>query len=257
VEALDVGDPREVFGVNSRAHLAQAAALMRAAIAERHMENGVTIVDPSQTFIDADVRIGRDTTILPLTFLSAGTRIGEGCEIGPSVRAAASTIRDGARVQFAVLDRATVGPRADVGPFAYLRPGARLEEGAKAGTYVEIKNSRIGKGSKVPHLSYIGDAELGEDVNIGAGTITCNFDGFEKHRTVVGDGARIGSDTMLVAPVQIGQGAFTGAGSAIAQDVPPGALGIERTAQRNVEGYADRKRAKAAAKKKRERGAPK
>ena len=256
VEAMTV-DAEEVVGVNSRSELARAAAAMREAIAERHMSNGVTIVDPSQTFIDADVRIGRDTTILPLTFLSGGTVIGAGCEIGPSVRATGSTIKDGARVQFAVLDRATVGPRASVGPFAYLRPGARLDEGAKAGTYVEIKNSRIGKGSKVPHLSYIGDAELGEDVNIGAGTITCNYDGFEKHRTVVEDGARIGSDTMLVAPVRIGRGAFTGAGSAIAQDVPPGALGIERTTQRNVEGYAGRKRAKAASKAKRGRGASK
>jgi bifunctional UDP-N-acetylglucosamine pyrophosphorylase/glucosamine-1-phosphate N-acetyltransferase len=211
------------------------------------MENGVTIVDPSQTFIDADVRIGRDTTILPLTFLSGGTAIGAGCEIGPSVRAAGSTIKDGARVQFAVLDRATVGPRASVGPFAYLRPGARLDEGAKAGTYVEIKNSRIGKGSKVPHLSYIGDAELGEDVNIGAGTITCNYDGAEKHATVIDDGAFIGSDATLVAPVRVGAGAYVAAGSCITDNVPADALALGRARQVVKEGWARDKRAARAA----------
>jgi bifunctional UDP-N-acetylglucosamine pyrophosphorylase/glucosamine-1-phosphate N-acetyltransferase len=258
VEALAVDDAAEVAGVNSRAQLAEAAAVMRARIADAHMTNGVTIVDPSQTYIDAGVRIGRDTVVLPLTFLAGATTIGEGCEIGPGVRATNAKIKDGARVQFSVLIDAAVGARASVGPYAYLRPGARLEDGAKAGTFVEIKKSRVGKGSKVPHLSYIGDADIGEDVNIGAGTITCNYDGFEKNATVVGDGAFIGSDTMLVAPVRIGPGAVTAAGSTIAKDVPPGALGIERTEQSNVEGWADRKRARAAsrAKGKKGRGAP-
>lgn len=254
VEAFTVEDPAEVAGVNSRAELARAAALMRARIAEAHMAGGVTIVDPSQTYIDAGVRIGRDTVVYPLTFLGGDTLVGEGCEIGPGTRVVSSRIGDGARVQFSVIDQASVGARANVGPYAYLRPGARLEEGAKAGTFVEIKKSRVGRGSKVPHLSYIGDADIGEGVNIGAGTITCNYDGFSKHSTVVEDGAFIGSDTMLVAPVRVGAGAFTGAGSAIAKDVPPGALGVERAEQRNIEGWAHEKRAR---KRKRGRGAPK
>jgi bifunctional UDP-N-acetylglucosamine pyrophosphorylase/glucosamine-1-phosphate N-acetyltransferase len=243
VEAYTTDDADEIAGVNSRAQLAAASGLLRARIAERHMAAGVTIVDPAQTYIDAGVKIGTDTVILPLTFLTGETIVGNGCEIGPSVRATGSKIGDGARVQFSVLDHAAVGKRALVGPYAYLRPGARLAEGAKAGTFVEIKASTVGKGSKVPHLSYIGDADIGSGVNVGAGTITCNYDGREKHKTVIEDDAFIGSDTMLVAPVRIGRGAYTGAGSAIAKNVPPGALGLERTEQRNVEGWAaDRKK---------------
>ncbi len=242
VEAVETSDPDEIIGVNSRAQLATAGVFMRSRINARHLDAGVTIVDPAQTFIDADVRIGRDTVVLPLSFLHSGTRIGAGCEIGPSVRISDSRISDGARVQFSVLDRVRVGEGAAVGPYSYLRPGTRLDASARAGAFVEMKATRLGRGSKAPHLSYLGDAVIGSGVNIGAGTITCNYDGEHKHRTVVGDGAFVGSDTMLVAPVRIGPGAYTAAGSAITEDVPEGALGIARERQVNVKGWAARRR---------------
>ncbi|MBI4730248.1 MAG: bifunctional UDP-N-acetylglucosamine diphosphorylase/glucosamine-1-phosphate N-acetyltransferase GlmU [Acidobacteria bacterium] len=245
VEALAAAEATEILGVNSRSQLARAGALLRARINERWMAAGVTIVHPALTYIDAGVRIGRDTVVHPLTFLSGATRIGSGCEIGPAARLRDSVVAGGARVVFSVLDRARVGPGANVGPYAYLRPGARLDRGAKAGTFVEIKGSTVGRGSKVPHLSYVGDALIGPGVNVGAGTITCNYDGERKHRTVVGAGAFIGSDTMLVAPVKVGRGAYTGAGSAITRDVPAGALAVERAEQRNVRGWAARRAAKA------------
>jgi len=228
VEAVKTRDPTEVLGVNSRVQLADVAALMRRRIAERHMLDGVTIVDPATTFIDAGVTIGRDAIIHPLTHLHGATTIGAGSEIGPNVKLVDTTVGDGATVINAVANQATVGPRAQVGPFTYLRPGAVLKEGAKAGAYVEVKKSTIGKGSKVPHLSYIGDAEIGENVNIGAGTITCNYDGEtgKKSKTVIGDDVLIGSDTMLVAPVTVGDGAVTGAGSVVSKDIGPGEVAI-------------------------------
>jgi bifunctional UDP-N-acetylglucosamine pyrophosphorylase/glucosamine-1-phosphate N-acetyltransferase len=241
VETHEAPSQLQVFGVNTRVHLATAAQLMRALLCEAFMLEGVSIVDPFQTYIDAGVKIGRDTVINPMTFLSGSTKIGEGCEIGPGVRAKDTVIEDGARVLFATLDGARVGPEATVGPYAYLRPGARLAKGAKVGTFVEVKASTVGAKSKVPHLSYIGDATIGADVNVGAGTITCNYDGVTKHRTVIGDGAFVGSDTMLVAPVKIGRGAYTGAGSAIGKDVPAGALGIERAEQKNVRDWAKKR----------------
>ena len=228
VEAKRTSDPTEVLGVNSRVQLADVAALMRRRIAERHMLDGVTIVDPATTFIDAGVTVGADTILHPLTHLHGDTTIGAGCEIGPNVKLVDTTVGDGATIINAVADGATVGPKAQVGPFTYLRPGAVLGEGAKAGTYVEVKKSVIGKGSKVPHLSYIGDAEIGSNVNIGAGTITCNYDGEtgKKSKTVIGDDVLIGSDTMLVAPVRVGDGAVTGAGSVVSRDLPPGQVAI-------------------------------
>jgi bifunctional UDP-N-acetylglucosamine pyrophosphorylase / glucosamine-1-phosphate N-acetyltransferase len=228
VEALRVEDPTEVFGVNSRVQLADAAALMRRRIAEQHMLDGVTIIDPATTFIDAGVTIGRDTLLHPMTHLHGATSIGEASEIGPNVKLVDTKVGDQATVINAVANQADIGPRAQVGPFAYLRPGAVLAEGAKAGTYVEVKKSVIGKGSKVPHLSYIGDAEIGENVNIGAGTITCNYDGEtgKKSKTVIGDDVLIGSDTMLVAPVTVGDGAVTGAGAVVSRDIPPGEVAI-------------------------------
>jgi bifunctional UDP-N-acetylglucosamine pyrophosphorylase / glucosamine-1-phosphate N-acetyltransferase len=223
VEAFQAEDPTEALGANSRAELADIGALMRRRINVRHMLDGVTIVDPASTFVDAGVTIGRDTILHPMTHLHGTTSIGEGAEIGPNVRLVDTTVGDGATILNAVATEASVGAWAQVGPFAYLRPGAVLEEGAKAGTYVEVKKSRIGKGSKVPHLSYIGDAEIGKNVNIGAGTITCNYDGEtgKKSKTVIGDDVLIGSDTMLVAPVTVGKGAVTGAGSVVSRDVPP------------------------------------
>jgi len=228
VEAYATEDPTEALGANSRVELADIAAIMRRRINVRHMLEGVTVVDPATTFIDAGVTIGRDTVLHPMTHLHGATAIGERAEIGPNVRLVDTTVGDGATILNAVAKDAKVGPGAQVGPFAYLRPGAVLEEGAKAGTYVEVKKSRIGKGSKVPHLSYIGDAEIGQNVNIGAGTITCNYDGEtgKKSKTVIGDDVLIGSDTMLVAPVNVGKGAVTGAGSVVSRDIPPQQVAI-------------------------------
>lgn len=245
VEAYRCGDAAEAHGVNSRVQLAHVAALLRARTAERLMNAGVTIVDPDLTYLDDTVRVGRDTVLEPMTFLTGSTRVGTGCRIGPGVRAHDSTIGNGAAVSFSVLNQAAVGPEATVGPYAYLRPGARLARRAKAGTFVEIKGSSVGEGAKVPHLSYVGDALIGPGANVGAGTVTCNYDGERKHRTRIGAGAFIGSDTMLVAPVRVGRGAYTAAGSAITKDVPAGALGIERAEQRNVAGWATGKKAKA------------
>jgi bifunctional UDP-N-acetylglucosamine pyrophosphorylase/glucosamine-1-phosphate N-acetyltransferase len=235
----------EVLGVNDRAQLAEATAVLRRRALERLLAAGVTVVDPATTYVDTDVEVGQDTVLEPLTFLEAGTRIGAGCSIGPNTRLIACTVGDEATVTQAVAVQSHVGARAMVGPFAYLRPGAELGPGSKVGTYVEVKNSSIGRGSKVPHLTYVGDAEIGEDVNVGAGTVFVNYDGFHKHRTVVGNGAFIGSDTMLVAPLTIGDGAQTAAGSTITRDVPPGALAIERAVQRIVEGWAARRRRRA------------
>jgi bifunctional UDP-N-acetylglucosamine pyrophosphorylase/glucosamine-1-phosphate N-acetyltransferase len=232
-------------GTNSRAELAAAAAVMRRRVNEELMDRGVTLVDPDRTYVDASVTVGPDTVIHPLTFLEGDTTIGRDCVIGPSTRIVDSTIGDAVEIQFSVVRESTIGSRVTVGPYAHLRPGTEMGEGAKAGTFVEIKKSTVGRGSKVPHLAYVGDAEIGKDANIGAGTITCNYDGFEKHRTVIEDGAFIGSDTMLVAPVKIGKEAVTGAGSAITKDVPPGALAIERSEQKIVEGYAKRRRKRA------------
>jgi bifunctional UDP-N-acetylglucosamine pyrophosphorylase/glucosamine-1-phosphate N-acetyltransferase len=214
---------------------------MRRTINERHMAAGVTLVDPSQTYIDVDVRIGQDTVIHPLTFLEGETRVGKGCVIGPATRIVDSRIGDGAVVQFSVVRESRIGARAEVGPYANLRAGTVLDQGAKVGTFVETKKSRVGKGSKVPHLSYVGDATIGKNVNVGAATVTVNYDGYDKHPTVIGDDARIGSDTMLVAPVKVGKGAVTGAGSVISKDVPAGALAVERSDQKIVRGYRKRK----------------
>ena len=223
IEALIAPDPVEIAGVNSRAQLAEVAAIIRRRTNQRLMDAGVTIVDPDRTYIDPTVKVGRDTIIHPLTFLHGRTTIGDHVQIGPNTRITDSTVRSGARVVFSEVIEATIGPEASVGPFAYLRPGATLRKGAKVGTFVEVKASEIGEGSKVPHLSYIGDAQIGKDVNVGAATVTVNYDGETrtKSKTVIGDGAKIGSDTMLVAPVKVGKNAATGAGAVVTKDVPP------------------------------------
>lgn len=244
VVSMFVEDFREMLGVNSRVQLAEAAKVMQRRINEEHMLSGVTITDPELVWIGPDVEIGRDTEILPMTFLMGATRIGERAVVGPNTRVTDSVVADDASVDSSVLVQADVGRGATVGPVAYLRPGAVLGPAAKAGSCVEIKNSSVGEGSKVPHLSYIGDAIIGKGVNVGAGTITCNYDGYGKYPTVIEDGAFIGSDTMLVAPVRIGEGAVTGAASAITRDVSPGALGIERSEQREIEGWAAKRRAR-------------
>lgn len=234
------------LGLNSRGGLAKVSRIMRGRIIQRHLDRGVTFVDPDSTYVDAEVRIGADTTVQPMTLLEGHTRVGAHCVIGPSTRVSDSVIADGADVSFSVVRGSRIGRGAHVGPFASLRPGTVLAEGAKAGTFVEIKASRVGKGSKVPHLSYVGDATIGRDVNVGAGTVTVNYDGFDKHPTRIEDEVHIGSDNMLVAPVRIGRRAWTGAGSVITRDVPSGSLAVERTEQRVVLGYDQRKRAKRA-----------
>jgi bifunctional UDP-N-acetylglucosamine pyrophosphorylase/glucosamine-1-phosphate N-acetyltransferase len=242
VVAASTDEPEETLGVNSRVQLAQATSVMQQRINNRHMVEGVTMTDPSLTWIGPDVEIGRDVVLQPMTFLMGSTSVAEGARLGPNTRVTDSQIGAGAVVDSSIVLQAQVGENASVGPVAYLRPGTVLAVGAKAGTSVEIKNSTVGEGSKVPHLSYIGDATIGKGVNVGAGTITCNYDGSSKHPTVIEDDVFIGSDTMLIAPVKIGKGAVTGAASAIAHDVPEGALGIERSDQREIDGWAERRR---------------
>ncbi len=241
VAAHVVDDAALTLGVNDRVDLAEVRAHAQRRIQLAHMRAGVTIVEPASTSIDVSVAIGQDTTLEPGTVLKGATTIGEGATIGPATTVTDATVGDGATVRHSYLDGATVGQGASVGPFAYLRPGADLGPGAKAGTFVEIKNSTIGEGAKVPHLSYIGDADVGAGTNLGAATITANYDGVAKHRTTIGEGVRTSVDTTLVAPVTLGDGAYTGAGSVITKDVPARALGIARERQRNIEGYADRK----------------
>jgi bifunctional UDP-N-acetylglucosamine pyrophosphorylase/glucosamine-1-phosphate N-acetyltransferase len=234
-------DPGVNLGINDRADLALATAEARRRILTRHMRDGVTIVDPAATWIDADVEIGADSTIEPGCSLRGATRVGRGSVIGPHSTIVDSTVGAAASVVHSHLVDCEVLDGCTVGPFTYLRPQTRLGEGVKAGAFVEIKKSSVGAKSKVPHLSYIGDADIGEDANIGAGTITANYDGFRKHRTVIGDHVRIGVDTSLVAPVNVGDAAYTGAGSVISRDVPSGALGITRPEQENVEGYTEKR----------------
>jgi bifunctional UDP-N-acetylglucosamine pyrophosphorylase / glucosamine-1-phosphate N-acetyltransferase len=240
VDAL-VCDTGGVMGLNSRGGLASVERVVRDRTNASHMAAGVTLIDPATTYIDVGVRIGGDTVIRPLTFLEGSTRVGAGCRIGPSTRVVDSTVGDRSEVTFAVVLGSKIGRDVTVGPFVRMRPGVVMADGSKAGAFVDLKNVQVGRRSKVPHLSYVGDARLGDDVNIGAGNITANFDGYEKHVTVIHDGARTGSDTILVAPVTVGRGAVTGAGSVITQDVPAGALGLERGEQRNLEGYRKRK----------------
>ena len=236
-------DVRSAYGVNSRADLMQAERLAQRQILDEHAVAGVSFLAPDSTRVEVGVQIGPDTTIGPGVTLRGATRIGAGCELGPQTTITDSTLGDGVSAVHSFLLEATVEDGATLGPFAYLRPGASIGPGAKVGTFVEVKNSRIGAGTKVPHLSYIGDADVGEGSNIGAGNITANYDGARKHRTTIGDGVRTSVDTSFVAPVSVGDGAYTGAGSVITDDVPEGALGIARSRQRNVEGYARRRKA--------------
>jgi bifunctional UDP-N-acetylglucosamine pyrophosphorylase / glucosamine-1-phosphate N-acetyltransferase len=241
VAARTVTDPQQLMGINDRVELAAARAAAQRRILNAHMRAGVTIVDPEGTVVEADVRIGADTVIESSCYLRGTTSIGEGCRVGPLTTLIDADLGDRVHVPHSYLDSCQVGDEASVGPFAYLRPGAVLGDGAKAGTFVEIKNSTIAAGAKVPHLSYIGDADVGEGTNLGASTITANYDGRHKHRTEIGRQVRTSVDTTLVAPVRIGDGAYTGAGSVITEDVPPGALAIARARQVNREGYAQRR----------------
>ncbi len=241
VTAYRAPDPGVNLGINDRADLARVANEARRRILVAHMRAGVTIEDPGATWIDADVEIAPDTTILPGTTLRGSSSIGGGSTIGPMTTLIDSRIGERASIVHSYLTRCEVANDAIVGPFTYLRPDARIGEGAKAGTFVEIKNSEIGAGAKIPHLSYIGDADVGEGSNLGASTVTANYDGRSKYRTKIGKNVRTGVDTTFVAPVEVGDDAYTGAGSVITDDVPPGALGISRAEQRNVEGYTAKK----------------
>lgn len=230
-------DADQVAGVNDRVQLAALAAEMNRRLCEAAMRAGATIVDPSSTWIDVGVRIGRDVTILPGTHLTGTTEIGDGATIGPDTTLEDTTVGEGATVIRTHSTGASIGVGAQVGPFAYLRPEAELGESSKIGTFVEVKKSRIGAHTKVPHLTYVGDATIGEHTNIGASSVFVNYDGVNKSRTVIGDHCRTGSDTMFVAPVTVGDGAYSGAGTVIKDDVPPGALAVSGGRQRNIDDW--------------------
>lgn len=238
-------DPYEGLGVNSHAQLAEIARLARARINAHWMSQGVWMLDPDRVYIDADVELEAGVRLHPDVQLRGATIVRAGAEIGPNVVADDCEIGENARVLYAVMNLAKCGNNTSVGPFAYLRPNAVLEERAKAGTFVELKNTKVGSNSKVPHLSYMGDVTIGADSNIGAGSISCNYDGYAKHGTVVGDRVKVGSNTMLVAPVEIGDDGWTAAGSVIVKDVAPGSLGVSRSPQKDVAGYAERRRKRA------------
>jgi bifunctional UDP-N-acetylglucosamine pyrophosphorylase/glucosamine-1-phosphate N-acetyltransferase len=237
-------DPAVTMGVNNRVDLAAVEAEARRRLLEAHMLAGVTVVDPASTWVDAGVEIGKDARIEPGTSLLGATTVGAHTVVGPHTTVLGCEIGAEAAVVRSHVEGSKIGDGAAVGPFAYLRPGTVMEAGSKAGASVEIKNSHIGKGAKVPHLSYVGDADIGAGSNLGAGTITANYDGFVKNRTTVGRDVRIGVDTMLIAPVEVGDSAYTGAGAVIKDDVPEGALAISENAQRNIDGYAADKAAK-------------
>jgi bifunctional UDP-N-acetylglucosamine pyrophosphorylase/glucosamine-1-phosphate N-acetyltransferase len=243
VAAHPSDDVAVTMGVNNRAELAAVEVLARRRILEAHMVAGVTVVDPASTWIDAGVEIAADARIEPGSSLRGATEVGAGSVVGPLTTLTDTKLGEGVSVPHSFLVECEVLDGCNVGPFAYLRPGTELRDGAKAGAFVEIKNSRVGAGTKVPHLAYIGDAEIGPGSNLGAGTITANYDGFRKHRTVIGDGVRIGVDTMLIAPVEVGDSAYTGAGAVVSEDVPDGALAVSQNDQRNIEGFAERKAA--------------
>ena len=239
-------DPSVTLGVNSRVELAEVQGIMRARLLRQWMLAGVTVDDPGSTHVDVGVTLEADTRLLPGTCLRGTTSVATGSVIGPHSTLIDTVVGRDCTVRHSYTEGATLAAGATVGPFSYLRPEARLMEGAKAGAFVEVKKSTIGRGSKVPHLSYIGDTTIGAGTNVGAGNITANYDGRHKHQTIIGDGVKTGSDTVFVAPVTVGDGATIGAGSIITKDVPAGALGIARASQRNIAGYDQRHAAAAA-----------
>jgi len=243
VHAVKMDDPREGLGINDRKQLAAVAALMRARVLDRLMRDGVTVLDPAATYVDDTVEIGPDTVIYPGAILEGRTVIGSECVVGAGSQLRSTRLGDRVTLlPYCVLTDSAVEDGAVLGPFCHLRPLSHVGPGAKIGNFVELKKSRIGRGAKVPHLSYVGDAALGAGVNFGAGAITCNYDGVAKHETVVGDGAFIGTNSSLVAPVTIADGAYVGAGSVITKDVPPGALAVSRAPQSVREGWVARKK---------------
>lgn len=246
VAALRHPHAEEVLGVNTRAELARAGALLYARKAAELQDAGVTLLDPSRTWIDPAATIARDTVLYPDVIVEGATTIGEDCVVRPGCRLNRVTVGRGVEIRdHSVLEDSTVGDDVTVGPFAHVRPGSVLEAGARVGNFVELKKTRLGRGSKASHLAYLGDAEIGDDCNIGAGTITCNYDGVHKHKTTLASRVFIGSDTQLVAPVTLGEGAYVGAGTTVTDDVPAGALAISRVRQINLDGWVARRKKKA------------
>lgn len=240
--AVAAEDYQMTLGINSRLQLAQAEMILRRRKAEELMRSGVTIMDPASVFIDSDVAVGKDTVIYPFTWVEGKTVIGSGCKIGPNTRLSDVKVGDNAVLHFVYAHTCEIGNEAVVGPYVHLRPQTKLEDHTKVGNFVEVKNSNIGTGSKLPHLSYIGDCDMGSNVNMGCGTITVNYDGKKKYRTKIGDRAFVGCNSNLVAPVTIGEEAYIGAGSTITKDVPPAALGVARTRQTNIEKWHDKRK---------------
>jgi bifunctional UDP-N-acetylglucosamine pyrophosphorylase/glucosamine-1-phosphate N-acetyltransferase len=247
VGASVAGDHREIAGINNRVQLSEARRILNDRLLTEAMLGGVTVIDPATTWIDVTVTFGQDAIVHPGTQLHGTTHLGEGAEVGPNTRLTDTVVEAGARVDNTVAVSSHIGPQASVGPFAYLRPGTRLGTKGKIGTYVETKNATIGEGTKIPHLSYVGDATIGDYTNIGAASVFVNYDGEHKHHTTVGSHCKTGSDNMFVAPVTVGDGAYTAAGSVITKDVPPGSLAVARGQQRNIEGWVARKRPGSAA----------
>ncbi len=243
VGGMQVPDSREILGANDRLQLAGLRRILNDRLTAHWMLEGVTIVDPATTWLDVDVKLDRDVTIHPNTQLCGATRVDQDAQIGPNCTLTDTIVGAGAKVTNTTSEGAQIGPEATVGPYTYLRPGTRLGRGAKAGGFVEMKNAEVGADSKVPHLSYIGDATIGVGSNIGAGTITANYDGVTKNRTEIGDHAFVGSDTVLIAPASVGDGAYVAAGSAVTDPVPAGSIAVARGRQRNVEGWVERRRA--------------
>jgi bifunctional UDP-N-acetylglucosamine pyrophosphorylase/glucosamine-1-phosphate N-acetyltransferase len=240
---LTVTNADEIRGINSRAELAEVSRVMRERKNAALMASGVTLEDPATTYVGPDVAIGTDTILHPNVSLEGQTRIGAGCEIHSGVRIVDSTIGDGVTVlNHCVITQSTLDAGASVGPFAHLRAHTHVRERAKAGNFVELKNTTLGAGSKAMHLAYLGDATIGEKVNIGAGTITCNYDGVKKNPTVIEDGAFVGSDSQLIAPVTIGKGAYVGSGTTVREDVPAGALAVSAGKQRTIEGWVEERK---------------
>jgi bifunctional UDP-N-acetylglucosamine pyrophosphorylase/glucosamine-1-phosphate N-acetyltransferase len=242
VAALAAPDYRETLGCNDRVELAGLRALLRDRLLTGWMRAGTTVIDPASVWLDVDVTLGQDAVIHPNVQLYGATSVAAGAEVGPDSTLTDTVVGEGAKVVRSHCDRAAIGAEATVGPFAYLRPGTVLGRKTKVGTYVEVKNSDIGEGSKVPHLSYVGDASIGEHSNIGAASVFVNYDGVTKSRSTIGSHVRTGCDNMFVAPVTVGDGAYTAAGSVITEDVPPGAMGVARSRQRNIEGWVERRR---------------
>ena len=243
VTTFTIAHAEEIRGINSRTELAEVSKMVRQQKNEELMAAGVTLIDPATTYIDADVEIGADTVIHPFVILEQGTRIGVACEIHAGTRVVNSTLGDRVLVRnHSVLTDAVVSSGATIGPFAHLRPGADVGENAHVGNFVELKKTTLGAGSKANHLAYLGDSTIGTNVNVGAGTITCNYDGAAKHQTTIEDGAFVGSNSTLVAPVTVGRGAYIAAGSAVTQDVPAGSLGVGRARQENKPGWVEKRK---------------